>query len=231
MQSKRRKSFTSNKILDIVRPIYGWLDESEAIYLNQIANLAVKESGPDDVLIEIGSFVGRSTVAIAMACKDNNKGIVITIDPHKNTDTHRREGISDSFRMLKKNLVESKVDKFVEPIKATSEDFFYSFNKKARLLFIDGDHEYDAVLKDFNLWSQKLVDGGYLLLHDTINLNGPRKVLVQLLINSQYEYWDNMGDTACFRKKRRISLKNKLKKIYFIVALKLFFVIYKPKVS
>ena len=52
------------------------------------------------------------------------------------------------------------------------------------LLFIDGDHSYSAARLDYELWSPKLVDGGYIALHDTIRWEGPRRVVEKFLFRS-----------------------------------------------
>lgn len=56
-------------------------------------------------------------------------------------------------------------------IKETSEDAFYNFfvlqDIKIDLLFIDGDHSYEGVKKDFELYSTILSDNGIIIIHDT----------------------------------------------------------------
>ena len=56
-------------------------------------------------------------------------------------------------------------------IKETSEKAFYDFFVKENididLLFIDGDHSYEGVKKDFDLYSTILNPKGLILLHDT----------------------------------------------------------------
>ena len=56
-------------------------------------------------------------------------------------------------------------------IKSTSFDAYYDFfvrqDIKIDLLFIDGDHSYEAVKKDFDLYSQILTDKGIIIIHDT----------------------------------------------------------------
>ena len=56
-------------------------------------------------------------------------------------------------------------------IKATSEDAFYDFfvrqDIKIDVLFIDGDHSYEGVKKDFDLYSTIISDNGIIILHDT----------------------------------------------------------------
>jgi hypothetical protein len=56
-------------------------------------------------------------------------------------------------------------------IKETSENAYYNFfirqDIKIDLLFIDGDHSYEGVKKDFELYSKILNDNGIIIIHDT----------------------------------------------------------------
>jgi hypothetical protein len=56
-------------------------------------------------------------------------------------------------------------------IKSTSEEAYYNFfvlqDIKLDFIFIDGDHSYDGVKKDFELYSQLLTDKGIIIIHDT----------------------------------------------------------------
>ncbi len=56
-------------------------------------------------------------------------------------------------------------------IKSTSEEAFYDFfirqDIKIDFLFIDGDHSYEGVKKDFELYSTILSDNGIIVIHDT----------------------------------------------------------------
>ena len=56
-------------------------------------------------------------------------------------------------------------------IKATSEHAFYDFfvrqDIKIDFLFIDGDHSYEGVKLDFDLYSKKKKKKGVIMLHDT----------------------------------------------------------------
>jgi hypothetical protein len=56
-------------------------------------------------------------------------------------------------------------------IKSTSVDAYYDFfvrqDIKIDFLFIDGDHSYEGVKKDFELYSKIISDNGTIVLHDT----------------------------------------------------------------
>jgi len=56
-------------------------------------------------------------------------------------------------------------------IKSTSEEAYYDFfvrqGIKIDFLFIDGDHTYEGVKLDFDLYSNILSDNGVIMIHDT----------------------------------------------------------------
>lgn len=56
-------------------------------------------------------------------------------------------------------------------IKSTSEEAYYDFfvrqDIKIDVLFIDGDHSYEGIKKDFELYSNILSDNGVIVIHDT----------------------------------------------------------------
>jgi len=56
-------------------------------------------------------------------------------------------------------------------IKDTSENAYYNFfvlhDIKVDFLFIDGNHTYEGVKKDFDLYSNLLSDNGIIVIHDT----------------------------------------------------------------
>jgi hypothetical protein len=93
-------------------------------------------------------------------------------------------------------------------IKATSEDAYYNFfilqDIKIDFLFIDGDHSYQGVKKDFVLYSKLLTDKGIIVIHDTdfnyqndliisedakkdfYDFSGPSKFIDELEENSEW---------------------------------------------
>lgn len=93
-------------------------------------------------------------------------------------------------------------------IKDTSENAFYNFfvlqDIKIDFLFIDGDHSYEGVKKDFDLYSTILAEKGVIVIHDTdekyeeslivsedakkdhFPFNGPAKLVKELQNNSAW---------------------------------------------
>lgn len=93
---------------------------------------------PDRSLLEIGYYDGRNHERVKCANK-------LAVDPNPLTNKYR-------------HMV----------IKATSDEFFKTNNQTFDLVFIDGLHEHEQVIRDVNNALECLNDGGYILLHDVL---------------------------------------------------------------
>jgi predicted O-methyltransferase YrrM len=118
------------------------------------------------VIVEIGSWKGKSTIWIAGGSKNGNKVKVYAIDPF--VDFYEEE--------FKKNIRDAKLDDIVIPLTKTSEEAAKNFDEPVEFIFIDGNHEYEFVKLDFDLWFPKVVDGGIMAFHDTIGGKVRRKL-------------------------------------------------------
>ena len=45
------------------------------------------------------------------------------------------------------------------------------------LIFVDGDHSWEHIIKEFKLVEKVIARGGVIVYHDTIHLEGPRKLV------------------------------------------------------
>ena len=175
--------------------IHGWTTLEELEFLYRTAR-SLKNLG---VIVEIGSWQGRSTVCIAQGSKQGKHAQVYAIDSFTGSIENQRPGLKvwtlDDF---KNNLAKAGVADIVTTIVGTSEDAAKNWNKPIEFLFIDGDHEYAAVEKDFLLYSPHLIDGGIVAFHDTtpnlkailqggpfFGLPGPRKVVEKYIFKSR----------------------------------------------
>ena len=56
---------------------------------------------------------------------------------------------------------------------ASVKDFFKQSYSPVDFLFIDGDHHYDAVKKDFEMYSKLMMDSGVVVFHDALETKIP----------------------------------------------------------
>lgn len=165
------------RIMDYLQ-IDGWLAHGEAITLYETARKL-----PDDhpVVCEIGSWLGKSSVVIARGLVGKREPLLYCIDPF-NADgdasslgdyAARRQALGRSLEeQFMANIRSRRLEHIVRPLPGYSHDVFPRFREKLDMLFIDGNHEYEAVRRDFREWSTLLKPGGYIAFHD-VSFNNP----------------------------------------------------------
>lgn len=117
----------------------------------------------DAIIVEIGSFKGRSTCCLALGCKNTNKH-VFAIDTFNgnNVDFDKR----DFFKEFWFNIQKCDVSAYVTPIRKYSTEVANTWNKNIDMLFIDGSHQYEDVIADFSGFFPCVVAGGIVAVHD-----------------------------------------------------------------
>lgn len=151
--------------------VEGWLYLDEAWELLQCARLSGRGDHPLTV-VEIGSFKGRSTVALALGVRDQGSGTVYSIDPHiGETESHVRQyGAQDTFEVFLANIRAAGVGETVQPMRMTSLAAIPSFAKRSiDVLFVDGSHEYEDVKADIDGYFPLLSDDARLAFNDPSN--------------------------------------------------------------
>ena len=152
----------------------GFLDAEEGGALYEIA-LNVSRLGP---CLEIGSYCGKSAICLGAACKANN-GILFSIDHHRGSeeqqpgelyfDPELYDPVSwqvDTFREFRNTLELAGLEDTVVPIVCRSDVAARFWETPLSLVFIDGGHSYEAAHTDYTVWSEHILSGGYLLIHD-----------------------------------------------------------------
>ena len=188
-------------ILDCIQGIEGWLS-------NEVAELLIdcaRRMPANAVIVEIGSWKGKSTACLALARPDVR---VFAIDPFTGSQEHRHmygddvETYPEFCNNLKNLNVKTRVVEHV----MTSKEAVSQVSENIGLLWIDGSHEYQDVLEDFQLWFPKVVEGGFVLFHDS-KWPGVRKVLWESFYPcSQLSSIRRIEDTT-FAQKTRLQSK------------------------
>ncbi len=136
-----------------VLKIQGWMTCNELKWLYDTASLL-----PDGALIvEVGAWKGRSTCALGLAIKNTSKHM-ITVDHFEGSSNergtyHSEASCKDIEAILKNNINSLELDSYITVLKIESELAVKDmFPKKYNMLFLDGDHTYDAVCTDLKNW-------------------------------------------------------------------------------
>ena len=201
-----------HNLISKIKSIDGFLRDDEALLLFDLA----KKTPGQQAIAEIGSWKGKSTICLSSGSKLGTNSPVYAIDPHTGSPEHRQLAKKvNTFTQFKLNLKRTQTDKLVTALKTTSFLASKKFNKPIKLLFIDGDHSYQAVKQDFLNWSPKLIDGGFVVFHDTISWPGPRRlVLEKIYPSSHYKNIKLLGSITYAQKTSNLTLIDKCKNYY-----------------
>ncbi|HUI06237.1 MAG TPA: class I SAM-dependent methyltransferase [Verrucomicrobiae bacterium] len=131
-------------------------------------------------IVEIGSFKGRSTCCLAYGCRGSKKH-VFAIDTFAGNDSDFKEGVTfrgtGYFDVFWSNLETRGLSSYVTPWRGQSRDAAKEWMTPIDLLFIDGSHQYEDVLADFEDFFPHVKPGGIIAFHDVLpNWPGPSRV-------------------------------------------------------
>jgi predicted O-methyltransferase YrrM len=153
-------------MLEQLEGVEGWLLPEEALTLFNAARY-LAQSQPDPRLVEIGSWKGRSTVAISYALAASGGGVMTAIDPFADSDLHSVRGEGDTYRDFLSNLQQRDLIGHVRPLRMMSYEARPQFaDRTVDFLFIDGSHQFTAVLRDIEEWESTLAPGAVVAFND-----------------------------------------------------------------
>ncbi len=171
------------------------------------------------IVIEIGSWKGRSTICFGSGSKDGQGATTYSIDPHTGSSEHIRQfGKVDTYDEFLKNIKVTEVHKYIVPVRKTSEEASKNFDKKVDFILVDGAHEYVYVNKDYKLWFPKLKNGGIIAFHDCYQALGVHLLTALILVTSSKVKDPKLVDTLTIIKKiERNSLTDRFNNILFVL--------------
>ncbi len=190
--------------------IGGWLTDAQGEFLYN----AAKNCKGKGVIVEIGAWKGKSAIWLAKGSKAGSNVKIYAIDPHTGSSGYKkRYGEVWTFEEFKENIKRANVEDIVVPVVKTSEDAARDWDgKPIELLWVDGEHEYEMVKLDFDLWSPYLIEGGIIAFHDTIRWPGPKRVAKDKIYNSHnFANVGFIGSLTYARKVRVNSLVERLR--------------------
>lgn len=139
--------------------IQGWMSDGELLWLAERAKECM-------TIVEFGSFHGRSTRALADNC---HSGRIWAVDPWNGDYCQENGNILDMintycYPQFCDNLSDHISAKRVIPYRGFSYSFKLPYT--VDMVFIDGDHRYEAVLRDISKAVELVRPGGIISGHD-----------------------------------------------------------------
>lgn len=211
-----------NQIEERVKDVPGW---SPIDQLYTLFNLVYLTEGLNGDIVEIGSWCGRSAVALGLAARlaGNTKVHCVDLFPEKGDWWQNKDG-SYSFKVkigdktfggyedqtvwqepfekdiaplyekyngvrdvFRETISINKLDDIVVDYKASADIFASSLpaDFRCKLVFLDGDHSYDAVCSDIRNIEKFLLSGGWICFDDAFShYDGVNRAITDLIINS-----------------------------------------------
>lgn len=134
------------------------LDEPDSQVTHRELRCLLDHVNGSNVVVEIGCYEGKTTAALAK----QTKGTVYSIDPFF------RGRLPVCYGELIAKMHCRRVSATnVRFLKGFSHDIAPQFNEPIDFLFIDADHTYEAIKKDWDDWAHKVRPGGIIALHDS----------------------------------------------------------------
>ena len=119
------------------------------------------------LVVEVGTGYGRSAVLMSLTGKK-----VITIDNYKDYQSpNSPEFLEDELKDFPITFLNGESVEIAETFADEIIDF----------LFLDGDHEYESVKKDIEVWLPKVEKGGMVCFHDYNSWKGVTQAVDEVM--------------------------------------------------
>ena len=183
-----------------VAHVQGWMTEEQGRSLYD----AAASCPPGGLIVEIGSFHGRSTIVLASACPAD--ATVIAIDPHAGTDRGPQEIVGfeseadqDHVR-FNRHLADAGVGEKVRHVRMFSDAALAEIDGVIDVLYVDGAHRYAPARADIVSYGHRVPDGGTMLIHDSFSSVGVTLAIVrELVLSTRWEYGGRSRSLATYR--------------------------------
>jgi glycosyltransferase involved in cell wall biosynthesis len=151
--------------------VEGLLDPQEGFVLYHLA----KYGPARGAIVEIGSLFGRSTCWLAAGTRETRREKVVAVDHFRGSSGHQKDQTQcvattaqagTTLPRFLANLQKHKLRDWVDVRIGDSVQVGSTWQGPIRLLFIDGDHSYEATRADVQTWSRHVVPGGIMAFHD-----------------------------------------------------------------
>jgi predicted O-methyltransferase YrrM len=179
-------------------------------YINFYGEI-VKLAEDGATFVEVGSFLGQSTAALAQLIKNSQKKISLyavdlfelsefSDEPHEQVI---KDHGGDFYAAFLHNLEQANVQHLVTPIKASSLSAAQQFEDRSlSFIMIDASHKYADVVADIEAWFPKMRLGG-IISGDDYDWGSVKSAVVDTVKN--FETYDK---STWFFKKQTLTLEH-----------------------
>ena len=183
-----------------VGKVYGWLKPHEAEVLERLAL--------GKVVMEIGCYMGRSTVAMVpgaykMICFDS---FLFGKGPYPRDENGRP--IPPAAKPDTREIFERNTKQWMGKIELHEMNSLKAVKlewEPVGLLFIDGGHSIEPATADYRSWTPFIVQGGTLAIHDVFENpadggQAPFEIFKMAIASCLFEETDRIGSLRLLRR-------------------------------
>jgi MMP 1-O-methyltransferase len=147
-------------------------DEAEALYD------AAWAMAPHGVLLEVGTYCGKSATWLGAAARERG-GRVVTVDHHRGSEENQpgwewhdetlvdpEVGLMDTLPFFRHTMHAAGLEDVVTAVVGRSTTVSALWSTPLAMLFIDGGHTEEHAQGDYAGWSEFVMAGGVLAVHD-----------------------------------------------------------------
>lgn len=170
------------------------------------------------IIVEIGSYRGKSAVALAHGVRGRDVPIWC-VDPHEEFvgalgGTFGPQDRAEFFR----TMLSTRAYEQVRLVNLPAAQLAEAWHDPIGMLFIDGDHRYDAVRSDFDRWYPHVVAGGVIALDDThVEELGPAQLLRELLPSRSLRVLHRTGKITFLQKLEHLTPRPRATRRFLVV--------------
>jgi predicted O-methyltransferase YrrM len=188
----------SQETLDKIMSVEGGITAQEAQLLYTAA-----QTVKDGCIVEVGSYLGRSTAALALGTRAGYYVPVYAVDPHESFRGILGGNFGPADRTIfMQNMLRLEITDVVRMVSVSSEYITASWPDVVGLLWIDGDHRYKAVKRDLACWLPHLRPNATIIFHDATDPRiGPLHVIDELLATAQWERGNAVDKTVALHRR------------------------------
>jgi predicted O-methyltransferase YrrM len=182
-------------IWEVVDLVPGWFHEGSAVVM-----YSVMQAQTPDTVVEIGSYLGRSTVFFGLTMRAlNPRGRVIAIDPHTG-DRQQLEGLGTGHlatsELFRQHCQAARVEDLIEAHVESSMEVAAGWREPVDLLYVDGWHSYDAVVDDGQAWLPHLSPESVVIFDDYVAYDEVRRAVHALAASGSFRLWGSIFGQA-----------------------------------
>jgi hypothetical protein len=152
-------------------------------------------------VVEVGSYRGRSAVALGLGARDGGRAPVFAFDPHEPFVGVLGGEFGPADRAaFYRAMLDTGCFEHVRLVNLSSEVVAPGWRAPIALLFLDGDHTYGGVRRDWDCWSGALAPGATVAFDDATDPElGPARLIAELVEAGELEELRTVGKLRVLR--------------------------------